>query len=208
MEAVTMASPVPMSGSEVSEAAALVWCYEGCMKWEQQNQRAELQTIAGSCGCRCSFYKKAIGFLRWMERKTRGTIILIVDWREVKPIVDGLSPLQLQDVHIYVTARCEKSLLNAQSWVNHQQRLFDISVLEKISEDSVEKLIRYHVGEISSKEVLRKPPKKQIEQKPVQISWLCYGSLVSAVQDPKVAAELEQVLKQMMMEASNEIYED
>ncbi|CAE7825026.1 tef3 [Symbiodinium sp. CCMP2592] len=197
-----MASAVPTSESEVSaEAATLVWCYEGCMKSEQQNQRAELQNIAGSCGCRCSFYKKAIGFLRWMERKARGAIILIVDWREVKPIVDGLSPLQLQDVHIYVTTRCEKSLLNAQSWVNHQRRLCDISVLEKISEDSVEKLIRYHVGETSSKDVLHKPPKKfgdakvlplsqQIQQKSVEISWLCYGSLVSAVQDPKVAAEL------------------
>ena len=42
------------------------------------------------------------------------------------------------------------------------RRLFDISVLEKISEDSVEKLIRYHVGEISSKEVLRTPPKKRL----------------------------------------------
>ncbi|CAE7245658.1 unnamed protein product [Symbiodinium microadriaticum] len=123
MEAVTMASPLPTSESEVSaEPAALVWCYEGCMKSEQQNKRAELQSIACSCGCRCLFYKKAIGFLRWMERKTRGAIILIVDWREVKPIADGLSPLQLQDVHIYVTARCEKSFLNAQSWVNHQRR--------------------------------------------------------------------------------------
>ena len=57
--------PFSVDRQPPAPAGVLVWCFEGCMKPEQNQKRKELQSIAERYGSRCFFHKKAVTFLRW-----------------------------------------------------------------------------------------------------------------------------------------------
>ncbi|CAE7607519.1 unnamed protein product [Symbiodinium natans] len=204
-----------MAMGEPSAGACLVWCAEGCMKQDQDHQRAWLRSIAESHCARCHFCKKAQSFLRWLKGKSV-TVVLIADWREVKPIMEGLDAEQQADVHMYITARWDKSYFNALSWVQEHARGKQISMLENFSRQNVQEVVRRHLpcggGELQTPcqqtgFVKPGPLPPHANGKPLVMSWwLSYGNLKSALQDPEMAFIVEQALKQMM--SRNETYED
>ncbi|CAE7263451.1 unnamed protein product [Symbiodinium natans] len=145
--------------SQLLANTVLVWCFEGAMKQDTHEQRVMLRGIAESYGWKCFFCKKAATFLRWLEGRSDSSVVLIADWREVKPISEGIPLEQQTDVHIYISPRCEKAYLNAKSWVQGQTRFKQISLLADLSQNSVAELAWrcFSMGAGAHEEGPRKP---------------------------------------------------
>ena len=81
--------------------------------------------------------KKSTGFLRWLEGM-EGRVLLITDWREAKPIMEGLSNLgQIQriDILMCVVARSDRMFRRAIDWAGKQSSDTDIMVRRCESRD-------------------------------------------------------------------------
>lgn len=132
----------------------LVWCYERCNKADQGQTLIELQEVAASFGSNLVLYKKSTGFLNWLERATE-RVLLLADWREAKPIVDGVNLLtaaRSQQFHLEmcILAQSNKTYRRASEWAAliRQGGGRSIKVLDGYSREGVEEFIMQSIEDI------------------------------------------------------------
>ena len=125
----------------------LAWCYERCNKADQADTLAELQVIARSFGSSLVLHKKSTGFLNWLEG-SREKVCLLADWREAKPIIDGLTRLtaarqQHIQLRMCILAQSDKMYRRASEWASlvRQGGGREIAVLDGYSREGVEEFL-------------------------------------------------------------------
>ena len=135
-----------------SSKFCLVWCYERCNKADQGDTLTELQDIAASFGSDLVLHKKSAGFLSWLE-KPRERVFLLADWREAKPIMEGLSrqtaAKQPIRVCMCILAQSDKVYRRATEWATliRQSGGWNIKVLDGYSREGVEEFIMQSIEE-------------------------------------------------------------
>ena len=75
--------------SSPDSEAWLVWCFEHCQKPEQDELRAQMRNLAEMFGFNFLCFKKWMGFQSWLQGRT-GSVLLVAEWREAKPIMEVL----------------------------------------------------------------------------------------------------------------------
>mmetsp|Transcript_18791 Transcript_18791/g.43846 ORF Transcript_18791/g.43846 Transcript_18791/m.43846 type:complete len:208 (+) Transcript_18791:63-686(+) len=134
----------------------LVWCFERCFKDEQLNRQKHLSKTAEAFGYNFVCYRKAKGALVSLEASvTDVEVVLLADWREVKPLVEGISSMEKQKpgsarkIRLGVLAASKRILRRAQEWAStHQLDGMKVSVLTDAFED-VEDFFRECAGNMS-----------------------------------------------------------
>ncbi|CAJ1345526.1 unnamed protein product, partial [Effrenium voratum] len=104
--------------------ATLAWCYERCNKAENSYVLKEMEEVAQTLGCQFNSNKKAAGFLKWWLGANQPRTILFTDWREAKPVVEGVHAAlrgQVRGVfsdvlHICIVAQSPKVHARAVEW--------------------------------------------------------------------------------------------
>mmetsp|Transcript_121640 Transcript_121640/g.305937 ORF Transcript_121640/g.305937 Transcript_121640/m.305937 type:complete len:296 (-) Transcript_121640:115-1002(-) len=81
-------------GQEARESWTLVWCSERCCKPEQEEIRKGLASAARKAGGKLMCVRKAAKFSAWFSAKCRLPLVLVVDWREVKPCMEYLDTVK------------------------------------------------------------------------------------------------------------------
>ena len=118
----------------------LVWCFEHCQKPEQDELRAQMQNLAEMFGFKFQCHKKYTGFLGWLEGRT-GSVLLVAEWREAKPITEALvNRTEQQDLTTCVVVRSEKMLQRASIWARRQSKA-DIVLSSGLGVRDVEQLV-------------------------------------------------------------------
>lgn len=69
----------------------LVWCHERCLKSECDVRRQAVSMAAREAGALLICMKKASKFAAWLGQKQRPPLVLLTDWREVKPCLQAAS---------------------------------------------------------------------------------------------------------------------
>eukprot|EP00930_Biecheleria_cincta_P003623 TRINITY_DN104555_c0_g1_i1.p1 TRINITY_DN104555_c0_g1~~TRINITY_DN104555_c0_g1_i1.p1 ORF type:complete len:308 (-),score=65.78 TRINITY_DN104555_c0_g1_i1:288-1211(-) len=69
----------------------VVWCHEHCHKASNAALAQALQEAVKDVGAACVCCKKANGYMSWLEDQRSRPHVLITNWREVKPTVQGLA---------------------------------------------------------------------------------------------------------------------
>ncbi|CAE7232077.1 unnamed protein product [Symbiodinium natans] len=189
-----MATQTPFSFGGPNELDVwLVWCFEHCLKPEHHDVREGLKHLAATVGCKFVCHKKSMGFLSWLDAR-KGAKLIIADWREAKPIIEELSMKKhvkhRSDVRMCVVARSEKMFRRASVFVDRQRMGgVEIMVATAFSCQSVEEFVHTCM--------------QTLREKSTRCS-LSLPRLVEAIQDPKTAAALAQLLQQNMWQ----VYED
>ncbi|CAE7548230.1 unnamed protein product [Symbiodinium natans] len=185
----------------------LVWCFEHCLKREHEQVQKELMHLATSLGVKFVCHKKAAGFLSWLDGRA-GTMLIIADWRETKPIVKKLSERSNRCIlRMCVVGRSEKMLRNASLFAGRQSTGAEILVTSSFSCESVEEFIRSYVQ--AARETTKcaeiKLMSLPLQTKPIEtLPWLSLPGLLESIQDPETAGMLEQLIRQTMWQ----VYED
>ena len=123
----------------------LVWCFEHYFQAEHAQAYRYLKNLADAFGFDFVCEKKSMGLLRWLESRA-GTILLVAEWREAKPIMEELSTGSIAcNVSMCVVTRSEKMFQRARSWVAQQGGEKEILVSEGFSPRKVEKIVTNHM---------------------------------------------------------------
>ncbi|CAE7221751.1 unnamed protein product, partial [Symbiodinium microadriaticum] len=123
---------------------SVVWCFEHCMKSQQERLRTELKQAATMFGCSFTCHKKSMGFLSWLEGR-EGRILLLADWREAKPIMEELGRRQgRHDIIVCVVGQSDKMFRRAVDWATKQISEIDIIVSSSFSRQNIEDLVARH----------------------------------------------------------------
>ena len=140
--------PMDMAGSTVAWElgnTALVWCFEHCLKAEHEKERRNLADLANAFGFEFVLEKKCMGFLSWLEGRT-GSVLLIAEWREAKPIMEELGKRHIAcNLSMCVVARTDKMYGRACAWADKQCGSTEISVSLGFSLLKVEQLVARHL---------------------------------------------------------------
>ncbi|CAE7339545.1 unnamed protein product [Symbiodinium sp. CCMP2456] len=175
------------------EVTWLVWCFEHCSKPEQAAVRTELAGLATEFGCKFVYHKKSMGFLSWLKGR-KGSVLLVADWREAKPIMEEITKQkQRHDLRMCVVAQTATILRRASLWAGTQRGCAEIMVTSGFLRHKVEEMIASHVQALRTTGLavgFR--------------GWLSLPTLLEAVHDPKQAHRLEKLIKQTMWQ----VYED
>ncbi|CAE7948251.1 unnamed protein product [Symbiodinium sp. KB8] len=190
-----------------AEATWLVWCFEHCLKPEQAVVRKELAALATRFGCKFVWHKKSMSFLRWLEGR-KGSILLVADWREAKPITEEISKQNKgHDLRMCVVAQTATILRRASFWARTQNGCAEIMVTPGFLRHKVEELIASYVQAVQAKRNTE-PAVRTCSEIPVRCTgadeWLSLSSLLEAVQNPEQALGLEKLIRQTMWQ----LYED
>ena len=98
----------------------LVWCFEHCQKPEQEELQGQMRNLAELFGFKFLCFKKCMGFLSWLQGSS-GSVLLIAEWREAKPIMEALdSTTEDRDLRMCVVARSDQMLRRARIWAKQQ----------------------------------------------------------------------------------------
>ena len=128
------------------QAFHLAWCYERCHKAEQVEALTKLHEVAASLGSTLVCHKKALGFLSWLQDAS-GKVLLLTDWREAKPIVEGVEHLmdgrpQNFKVRMCIMATSDRIFRRASEWANSILRGgWEVVVLDVFSRGGLEEFI-------------------------------------------------------------------
>ena len=181
----------------------LVWCFEHCLKPEHRHVRNELVDLATQLGCKFVYHKKSMGFLEWAEGR-KGSVLLVADWREAKPIMEEVAKQSenhdalIPTVRLCIVAQTQKIAHRASLWAGSKE----IMVTCGFSRQAVEKLVASHVQTVPA--TCAANPGVENAIKPMPTIGLSLSSLIQAVRDPKQALQLEQLILQTMWQ----LYED
>eukprot|EP00931_Biecheleriopsis_adriatica_P020977 TRINITY_DN1385_c0_g1_i4.p1 TRINITY_DN1385_c0_g1~~TRINITY_DN1385_c0_g1_i4.p1 ORF type:complete len:268 (-),score=53.68 TRINITY_DN1385_c0_g1_i4:19-822(-) len=102
----------------------LAWCFEHCHKAASDEMRKMLTRVVSKVGGEVCLFKKASQFLEWWPRNTDTPVVLLASWREVKPLMIGMSlsagyPQPMQDLlGICVYASEPKVYEKASAWAS------------------------------------------------------------------------------------------
>ncbi|CAE8620607.1 unnamed protein product [Polarella glacialis] len=84
-------------------AWCFIWVSDACYKAEIQDQRRELMTLVRQGGGVCTCVKKADAFGEWCGTNDGRPVVLLTNWREVKPCIQVITDRKLSwPVRIYV----------------------------------------------------------------------------------------------------------
>ena len=129
------------------QAFHLAWCYERCHKAEHVETLTKLHEVAASLGSTLVCHKKALGFLSWLQTAS-GNVLLLTDWREAKPIFEGVEHMteggpQNFKVRMCITATSGRIYGRACEWANSicQNGGWEVVVLDVFSRGGVEEFI-------------------------------------------------------------------
>ena len=184
----------------------LVWCYEHCLQQEQDSVRKELKQLAASTPkCKFVCHKKSKDFLRWQEGRERSTL-LIADWREVKPIMEGVRRSDSQSFSLCVVTQTETAFNRASRWADEQGTGEDIVVTLGLSLQATRGFIARNTQKV------HEPSHEDVPLIPVPMQpkimdascWLSLPNLLKAVRDPVQACRLEELIQKTMWQT----YED
>ena len=183
-----------------------LWCFEHCLKPEQAAVRKELAALATRFGC-FVWHKKSMSFLRWLESR-KGSILLVADWREAKPITEEISKQDKgHDLRMCVVAQTATILRRASFWARAQNGCAEIMVTPGFLRHKVEELIASYVQAMQAKRITE-PAMRTCSEITVRSTgadeWLSLSSLLEAVQNPEQALGLEKLIRQTMWQ----LYED
>ncbi|CAE7663004.1 unnamed protein product [Symbiodinium pilosum] len=121
--------------SSPDSEACLVWCAEHCQKLEQDELRAQMQNLAEMFGLNFLCFKKCTGFQSWLQGRT-GSVLLVAEWREAKPIMEALDRMTEQpDLRL-----SEQSMRRAYTWSKKQLKA-DIMLSSGLRIRDVEQLL-------------------------------------------------------------------
>ena len=100
----------------------LVWCFDQCHAPEEAELKAQMQNLADMFGFDFLCFKKCMSFQTWLEGRT-GSILLVAEWREAKPIMEAIhSTTHQPDLRTLVVVRSEQMRRRACMWAqNHNQ---------------------------------------------------------------------------------------
>ncbi|CAE7907352.1 unnamed protein product [Symbiodinium microadriaticum] len=179
----------------------LVWCFEHCCKAEHRQVYDELKDVATDTGCKFVHHKKCVSFVNWLEGRS-GSIVLVADWREAKPIVDWLNNQEDgYNLRMTVLAQSEKIFRRASAWASNQKTGADILVMPGFSRPLVEEMVASRTHAVQATEVASEGGEILVAPLPMPLSL---PSLLKAVQDPGQSALLEKIILQHMWQT----YED
>ncbi|CAE6971540.1 unnamed protein product [Symbiodinium sp. CCMP2592] len=216
--------------------AWLVWCFEHCRKVENQNMHGELGQIASQCGMQLVLHKKFSGFLEWFrDVSSEDTVLLLTDWREVKPIVQGLGGQGQGCPHLRlcILAQSFTAYRSAVKWVNSQTGR-EMPVFHGFTYESVLQVTLDHMAEAAAT-IGYSHQAQEAEEPPSQLegyiplrSSSSYRDLTAAqhpqpaprsrtvgfvplpesLADPDVRAALAARLDEVMQQSQWVVYED
>ena len=127
---------------------ALAWCFEHCTKAEHGQARRNLQDLADAFGFEFVREKKCAGLLRWLESRP-GTVLLVAEWREAKPIMEQLGNMSIAcNISMCVVARTSKIFRRVSAWAEQQSAEQEILVSEGFSLRRVEELVARHLDRV------------------------------------------------------------
>ncbi|CAE7634373.1 unnamed protein product [Symbiodinium pilosum] len=126
--------------SSPDSEACLVWCFEHCQKPEQDELRAQMQNLAEMFGFNFLCFKKCMGFQSWLQGR-RGSVLLVAEWREAKPIMEALDKtIEQPDLRMCVVTRSEQMMRRAYTWSKKQLKA-DIMLSSGLRIRDVEQLL-------------------------------------------------------------------
>ena len=166
--------------------------------------REQLKDVATAAGCEFRYEKKYSDFLSWFQGR-RETVLLLADWREAKPIQEQLSKRSEScDVRMNVVAQWDKTFHRASTWASMQPAASNIVVSSGTWLEAAKELV-LHQQETSFPGRAAQNLHSPLFMDPHKtFSCVSLPVLVKAVQDPKLAAELERIIRQTMWQT----YED
>ncbi|CAE6970092.1 MDH1B [Symbiodinium natans] len=132
----------------------LAWCYERCHKTEQYETWSYLESIANDFGLSLQRFKKSSGFLAWLEEMEAGKVLVLADWREAKPLAEGLDVLAAQgkllQVRMCILAASDKIYSRASEWAGivRQGGGRETVVLRGFSHEGIEDFIAPSIAEV------------------------------------------------------------
>lgn len=107
----------------------------------------ELGQIATQCGMQLVLHKKFSGYLQWFDDvSSEDTVLLLTDWREAKPIVQGLGGHEGPHLRLCILAQSQTAVRSATKWVNSQTGR-EIPVLHGFTYESVLQVALDHMAE-------------------------------------------------------------
>ena len=129
---------------------------ERCHKTDQSETWIQLETVVESFGLSLQRYKKSSGLLNWLE-EAQGKVLLLADWREAKPLVEGLDRLEAQgrqdiEVRLCIVATSKAIHRRASQWAEtiRQDGGMEIVVLDGFSCEGIEDFITQSVAKTQS----------------------------------------------------------
>ena len=126
--------------SSPASETSLVWCFEHCLKPEQDELRVQMQNLAEMFGFNFVCFKKYMGFQSWLQGRT-GTVLLVAEWREAKPIMEAFYKTAEQpDLRMCAVVRSAKMLRRACMWAREQPNA-DITVVSGLDIRDVEQCL-------------------------------------------------------------------
>ena len=129
--------------------ASLVWCFEHCYRTEHRQTREELAELSARFGFDFFCHQKYTNFISWLQRST-GSILLVAEWREVKPIMDKLDKgSHKPELRMCVVTRGQKMYHRACQWSKSQSGRANIVVSLGFSRQMVEELITHRLVAVS-----------------------------------------------------------
>ena len=83
-----------------------------------------------------------------------GSIVLVADWREAKPIMDWLNTQEDGvNLRMVVVAQSEKIFRRASTWASHQKTGADILVTPGFSRSIIQEMVASHTHAVQATEV-------------------------------------------------------
>ncbi|CAE7239897.1 unnamed protein product [Symbiodinium natans] len=178
--------------------AWMVWCFEHCRKMANQSMYTDMAQIAQECGLELIYHKKCEGFLRWLDGLDAGdTVLLVADWREAKPIVEGLRRRLFPYLWMCVLTQSQASYFHASSWAASHPCGREIPVLAELNKELLHAAAGNMAQAVEDAEAAKLAP--QVIEWPLNLSTLS---------DPKIRAELAVRLQEVIEQSQWEVYED
>lgn len=210
----------------------LAWCYERWNKAEQKHVLKDMSSLASILQSMFVCKKKAHGFMKWWSGAGMPHGVIFTDWREAKPLVEGLSEVAAdygkpldeilgESIHICVIAQSSKIYLRALEWgnivMNNQVKVvpqFSMAELKGYAKDCLKQEAFLDSGGLTcASDTLSETSASSGSTSPrllcnseEKLPWLNWTDLMIALQDPWQAALLEKAIKESS--AQIEVYED
>eukprot|EP00440_Ansanella_granifera_P009127 gb/GFBE01009887.1/.p1 GENE.gb/GFBE01009887.1/~~gb/GFBE01009887.1/.p1 ORF type:complete len:208 (+),score=40.75 gb/GFBE01009887.1/:1-624(+) len=121
----------------------VVWCHERSLKPQRSGMRQMLKHMVDMAGGTLLCIKKAATFVQWLSANTDKPIVLLTDWREVKPIFEGMTTLAFdyRQLNIHVLAETPKEFERVILWSTYAMPMPAVQVCPVLTADYIRGMI-------------------------------------------------------------------
>ena len=135
----------PAEQDQQDRGTCLVWCFEHCFKAQHAEARRNLRDLAEAFGFDFKCEKKWTGLLKWLESRA-GTVLLVADWREARPLLEELRGRSIAcKLSTCVVTKTPKTFRLVCFWAGQLGVEAEILVSEGFSLRKVEELVSHHL---------------------------------------------------------------